>query len=65
MKRGISKQITIKRTVTYNFTRDDLLKRLKLPDSALLSVTVPSDGGAPTRVILGGAVDSLDVEVQE
>jgi hypothetical protein len=37
MKRGIAKQISIQRTVTYSFTREDLIARLRLPEDAQLS----------------------------
>lgn len=38
MKRGISKQVSIQRTITYDFTRSVLLERLKLPADAVLEV---------------------------
>lgn len=38
MKRGISRQVSIQRTITYDFTRSVLLERLKLPADAVLEV---------------------------
>lgn len=38
MKRGIPKQVSIQRTITYDFTRSVLLERLKLPADAVLAV---------------------------
>ena len=38
MKRGIPKQVSIQRTITYQFTRSLLLDKLKLPADAVLEV---------------------------
>lgn len=56
MKRGIQKQLSIQRTVTYDFTRSVLLQRLKLPADAVLEV----DGEA-----LDDDTLTLKVRVQE
>ena len=50
-KRGVTKQVSIQRTVTFSFTRADLLKRLRLPEETQLTVLVPSpDGNAPLAI---------------
>lgn len=56
MKRGIAKQVSIQRTITYDFTRSVLLERLKLPADAVLEV----DGEA-----LDDGLLTLKVHVKE
>jgi hypothetical protein len=56
LKRGIPKQVSIQRTVVYDFTRTILLERLKLPADAILEV----DGEA-----LDDDTLTLKVRVQE
>ena len=48
MKRGITKAVSIQRTITYTYTRTDLLARLKLPADAVLEV----DGESIDDVLL-------------
>jgi hypothetical protein len=38
MKRGISRQVSIQRSITYVYTRADLVRLLKLPADAVLEV---------------------------
>lgn len=59
MKRGVRKQVQIQRTVTYGFTRADLIKRLRLPADAIFSVSL--DGGV--AVIEDGLL--LEVTVKQ
>lgn len=61
MKRGITKQVSIQRTVTYWFTYDDLIKRLRLPAGAAISF----DGIDLRDAATDDGVDGLRVDIQE
>lgn len=36
MKRGIGRQVAIQRTITYSYTRADLIRLLRLPEDAVI-----------------------------
>lgn len=64
MKRGIQRQVEIQRTVTYSYSRPDLLRLLKLPDDAVIEVdgtVIDAEPGEPAE----DAGYSLRVHVKE